>query len=78
MLLKTNYSPSNQIKMKTIELIRFIAVFAHENPTFKTVVIDAQDDMTIDESIEDLIFNHAAVTDWSVNTTDCRNTILVY
>ncbi len=64
--------------MNTIQLIRFISVFAHENPHCNTVVIGSKDDMTIDEAIEYLAANHLYLEHWQANTTECKNTILIY
>jgi hypothetical protein len=63
--------------MDTLQLINFIAKYAIRHPNFQTVVIGPGDDLTILEAIADLSLNGPNM-DWAVNTTDCKNTILVY
>jgi hypothetical protein len=63
--------------METLQLINFIAKYAIRYPNFQTVVIGAGDDLTILEAIADLSLNGPTM-EWNVNTTDCKNTILVY
>ena len=63
--------------MKTLELINFIAKYAIRHPNFQTVVIGAGDDLTILEAIADLSLCGSFMA-WAVNTTECKNTILVY
>ncbi len=64
--------------MNTIQLIRFISVFADKNPYYNTVVIGSNDDMTIDEAIHMLATCYINDGHWQVNTTECRNTILIF
>jgi hypothetical protein len=63
--------------MKTLQLIRFIAKYAMNNPSYQTVVISGNDDMTILDAIAELSLNHHD-TIWNVNTHTCKDTILVY
>ena len=63
--------------MTTLQLINYIVRYNLRNPSFTNVVILGNDEMTILAAIEDLSLNAHDMT-WSVNVTECKNTILVY
>ena len=64
--------------MNTLELIAFIANYVIENKNFNTVVIGGNDDMEILEAINYLSSHDIKLQDWQVNTSECKNTILIF
>jgi hypothetical protein len=63
--------------MTTLQVIEQIANIMISAPNYNNVVIGGNDDMTTLESVK-FLCQTSIVKDWIINTTDCKNTILVY